>query len=55
MVDPYCRSTDHLAQLVIRDMVAHGQGKVLDTASIAATAPGPFHATCAASNAFVHS
>jgi short-subunit dehydrogenase len=36
-------------------MVARGHGRVLVTASIAATAPGPYHATYAASKAFVHS
>jgi uncharacterized protein len=55
LVDLNCRSTVHLAKLVVRDMVARGQGKVLVTASIAAKAPGPFHATYAASKAFVHS
>jgi short-subunit dehydrogenase len=55
LVDLNCRSTVHLAKLVIRDMVARGEGKVLVTASIAAKAPGPFHATYAASKAFVHS
>jgi uncharacterized protein len=55
LVDLNVRSTVHLAKLVVRDMVARGQGKVLVTASIAAKAPGPFHATYAASKAFVHS
>jgi uncharacterized protein len=55
LVDLNCRSTVHLAKLVVRDMVARGEGKVLVTASIAAKAPGPFHATYAASKAFVHS
>ncbi len=55
LVDLNCRSTVHLAKLVIRDMVARGEGRVLVTASIAAKAPGPFHATYAASKAFVHS
>lgn len=36
-------------------MVPRGAGKLLFTASIAATAPGPYHATYAASKAFVHS
>ena len=55
LVDLNVRSTVHLAKLVIRDMVARGHGKVLLTSSIAAKGPGPFHATYAASKAFVHS
>ena len=55
LVDLNCRSTVHLGKLVIRDMVARGEGRVLVTSSIAAKAPGPFHATYAASKAFVHS
>jgi short-subunit dehydrogenase len=48
-------STVHLAKLVVRDMVAHGGGRLLITSSIAATGPGPYHATYAASKAFGHS
>ncbi|MCW2783967.1 MAG: oxidoreductase [Marmoricola sp.] len=55
LVDLNVRSTVHLAKLVSRDMVAAGRGRILFTASIAATAPGPYHATYAASKAFVHS
>ncbi|MEX0427756.1 SDR family NAD(P)-dependent oxidoreductase [Nocardioides sp. DS6] len=55
LVDLNVRSTVHLAKLVVRDMVAAGSGKVLVTSSIAAVAPGPYHATYAASKAFVHS
>jgi short-subunit dehydrogenase len=55
LVDLNVRSTVHLAKLVIRDMVRAGKGSVLVTSSIAAVAPGPFHATYAASKAFVHS
>ena len=55
LVDLNVRSTVHLAKLVGRDMVARGSGRILVTASIAAKAPGPFHATYAASKAFVHS
>ena len=55
LVDLNVRSTVHLAHLVVRDMVLGGSGRVLVTASIAAVAPGPFHATYAASKAFVHS
>jgi short-subunit dehydrogenase len=55
VVDLNCRSTVHLAKLVVQDMVAREKGRVLMTASIAGKAPGPFHATYAASKAFVHS
>jgi short-subunit dehydrogenase len=55
LVDLNVRSTVHLAHLVVRDMVARGEGKVLVTSSIAAVAPGPYHAAYAASKAFVHS
>ena len=55
LVDLNVRSTVHLAKLVVRDMAARGSGRVLVTASIAAKAPGPYHATYAASKAFVHS
>jgi uncharacterized protein len=55
LVDLNCRSTVHLAKLLTRDMVRAGSGRLLFTASIAATTPGPYHATYAASKAFVHS
>jgi uncharacterized protein len=55
LVDLNVRSMVHLAKLVIREMVTLGHGRVLVTSSIAATAPGPFHATYAASKAFGHS
>jgi uncharacterized protein len=55
LVDLNVRSTVHLAHLLVRDMVAAGRGRVLVTSSIAAVAPGPYHATYAASKAFVHS
>jgi short-subunit dehydrogenase len=55
LVDLNVRSTVHLGQLLIRDMVRAGKGRVLVTSSIAAVAPGPYHATYAASKAFVHS
>jgi short-subunit dehydrogenase len=48
-------SAVHLAKLVVPDMVARGHGRLLFTSSIAASAPGPFHATYAASKAFLHS
>jgi len=55
LVDLNVRSLVHLAKLVVREMLSRGQGRVLVTSSIAATAPGPFHATYAASKAFGHS
>jgi short-subunit dehydrogenase len=55
LVDLNVRSTVHLAKLLVRDMLANGGGRVLVTSSIAAVAPGPYHATYAASKAFVHS
>lgn len=48
-------STVHLAKLVLADMVARGDGKVLFTSSVASTMPGPYYATYAASKAFVQS
>lgn len=55
LVDLNCRSTVHLAKLLLRDMVRRGEGRLLITASVAAKAPGPYQATYAASKAFVHS
>jgi short-subunit dehydrogenase len=55
VVDLNVRSTVHLAVLVARDMVEVGRGRVLLVSSIAGLAPGPGHATYAASKAFVHS
>lgn len=48
-------STVHLSKLLARDMVIQGGGRLLFTASVAATMPGPFYTTYAASKAFVHS
>lgn len=45
-------SVVHLAKLIVPDMAARRSGKVLVTASIAGTMPGPFYATYAASKAF---
>lgn len=45
----------HLAHLIMRDMVARGQGGVLFTSSIAAEMPAPYLSTYAASKAFVYS
>jgi uncharacterized protein len=55
LVDLNVRSTVHLAKLASRAMVAAGEGRILVTSSIAAVSPGPYHATYAASKAFVHS
>jgi short-subunit dehydrogenase len=55
LVDLNCRSTVHLAKRVLPPMVESGRGRLLVTSSIAAAAPGPYHATYAASKAFVHS
>lgn len=55
LVDVNVRSTVHLAKLVVREMVSAGRGRILVTSSVAAVAPGPYHATYAASKAFVHS
>lgn len=55
LVDLNVRSTVHLAKLASRAMVQPGSGRILVTSSIAAVMPGPYHATYAASKAFVHS
>jgi short-subunit dehydrogenase len=55
LVDLNVRSTVHLGHLVMGEMTGRGSGRVLVTSSIAAVAPGPYHATYAASKAFVHS
>jgi short-subunit dehydrogenase len=43
----------HLAKRLLPDMVRRQQGRVLVTASLASTMPGPYYATYAASKAFV--
>jgi short-subunit dehydrogenase len=43
----------HLAKRMLPQMIAAGSGGVLFTSSIAATAPGPYHATYPASKAFL--
>jgi short-subunit dehydrogenase len=48
-------SAVHLTRLVLPGMVERGMGRLLFTSSIAATAPGPYHATYAASKAFLYS
>ncbi|SES37996.1 SDR family NAD(P)-dependent oxidoreductase [Lentzea albida] len=55
IVDLNVRSAVHLSHRLIGDMVDRKEGKVLFTSSVAATAPGPFHAVYAASKAFLAS
>jgi short-subunit dehydrogenase len=55
LVDLNVRSTVHLAKLLVDQMTAEGEGRILFTSSVVAVAPGPYHATYAASKAFVHS
>src|SRR4051795_10836119 len=55
IVDLNCRSTVHLAKLVVRDMVARGDGRILITSSIASTMPGSFQAVYNASKSFTQS
>jgi short-subunit dehydrogenase len=55
IVDLNCRSTVHLAKLVVRDMVARDEGRMLFTSSIASTMPGSFQAVYNASKSFVQS
>jgi short-subunit dehydrogenase len=55
LVDLNVRSTVHLAKHVARGMTARGSGRILFTASIAATHPDPFEAVYGASKTFVNS
>jgi uncharacterized protein len=55
IVDLNVRSTVHLAKLVLRDMVARGEGKLLFTSSIAATMPGSHQTIYNASKSFIQS
>jgi short-subunit dehydrogenase len=55
IIDLNVTSTVHLAHLVLRDMVARDEGRVLITSSIASTMPGPFQAIYNASKSFVQS
>ena len=45
----------HLAKLVLSDMVARGQGRVLITSSMVAAMPGPYQVTYNASKSFLQS
>jgi short-subunit dehydrogenase len=55
VIDLNVRSTFHLAKLLVDDMVARGEGRLLFTSSIASTMPGPFQTVYNASKAFVQS
>ncbi|KQM78501.1 oxidoreductase [Pedobacter sp. Leaf216] len=44
-----------LTKLFVKDMVANGTGKILNLASIASKAPGPYQAVYHGTKAFVHS
>ncbi len=55
LIDLNVRSTVHLCKLVVRDMVARGEGRILFTSSIAATMPGAYQAVYNASKSFVQS
>ncbi len=52
LIDLNVRSVVHLCKLVVRDMVARGEGRVLITSSIASTMPGSFQAVYNASKSF---
>jgi short-subunit dehydrogenase len=53
LIDLNVRSSVHLTKLLVRDMVAARAGRILFSSSIAATQPGAFEATYAASKAFL--
>ena len=55
LIDLNVRGAVHLAGLVVPAMAARGEGRVLLTASIASTMPGPYQSTYAASKAFLYS
>ncbi len=55
IIDLNVRSTVHLAKLVLPDMVARDEGRILFTSSVAATIPGAFQAVYNASKSFVQS
>lgn len=48
-------SAVHLTKLVLKDMIARGEGKILYTSSIAAEMPGPYYSVYAATKAFLQS
>jgi short-subunit dehydrogenase len=53
LIDLNVRSSVHLAKRGVQQMVGRGAGRILFTSSIAATQPGPFEASYAASKAFL--
>jgi short-subunit dehydrogenase len=55
IVDLNVRSTVHLCKLVVADMVARDEGRILFTSSVASTMPGSFQAVYNASKSFVQS
>jgi uncharacterized protein len=55
VIDLNITSTVHLAKLVLRDMAARDDGRVLITSSIASTMPGSFQAVYNASKSFLQS
>jgi uncharacterized protein len=55
LIDLNVRSTVHLCKLVLADMVARGEGRILFTSSVASTMPGAFQAAYNASKSFVQS
>jgi short-subunit dehydrogenase len=55
MIALNCNHTVHVAKRLLPAMVARGKGRVLVTASIASTAPSPYHAIYGATKAFVMS
>jgi short-subunit dehydrogenase len=55
IIDLNITSTVRLAKLVLRDMVARDEGRVLVTSSIASTMPGSFQAVYNASKSFLQS
>ena len=55
IVDLNCRSTVHLAKLLLPAMVERGQGRVLITSSIASAMPGTYQAVYNASKSFTQS
>jgi short-subunit dehydrogenase len=55
IIDLNVRSTVHLCKLVLADMVARDDGRILFTSSVAATIPGAFQAVYNASKSFIQS
>jgi uncharacterized protein len=55
LIDLNVRSTVHLCKLVLGDMVARGEGRILFTSSVASTIPGSYQAVYNASKSFVQS